>query len=182
MLAENIQSPAPAQYYAIDPVTVGEYTIGLERMATLLPDIRALHEEECAVTEACWLAWPVNINYFMYLAAEQQNRLVVFTVRHNEEIVGNLLYFLNEYENVRGALGAGDGGLYITPAHRKGSLALHLMKYAEHCLKQLGVHYITHGDKSPSGGPNLEKFFKHLGYRPIAVEYVKEINPLEAGK
>lgn len=176
---ETIKQP---KYYGFDPEHYGDYTFGIERMVDMLPEIRALHQEEVAVTEECWLPWPIEINYFLYIAAEDANKLVVFTIRHKGQIVGNVLYRIGPYANVRGAIGATDSGLYITPAHRKGRLAFALMGYAEKCLRQMNVNYIVHGDKGPSGGPDLDKFFRHCGYTPFAVEYVKVLSPVETKK
>ncbi len=179
MLAERDNSP---YYYGPhSPVAYLGYHIGMERMVDVLPEIRSLHKEECAVTEACWLSFPTEINYFMYLSAEQSKQLIMFTVRRDGEIVGNLLYHIKPYENVVGALGATDTGLYIKPDFRIPNLARKLMEYAESVLKQVGVHYIVHGDKAPVGGADLKNFFGRQGYKPFSVSYVKEINPLERG-
>jgi GNAT superfamily N-acetyltransferase len=77
---------------------------------------------------------------------------------------------------------ATDVGLYVQPAHRRRGTAIKLMEYAEKCLKILGVNFITHGHKGPAGGPDLDKFFRRRGYKPYAVEYMKEIAPLEKSK
>ncbi len=169
---------APEYYGATPPAYVGDYTSGMERISDICFEIRDLHEAEANTTEK-WLSFPSEIDYRRYIALEHESRLVLFTLRHCGILVGNLSYILGPYANCVGVVSANDTGIYINPVHRVGSLAMKLMRYAEETLTSLGVHYIVHGDKSPVDGTDLGRFFGHLGYKPFAVQYVKEINELE---
>lgn len=171
-------NPAP-KYFAVPTTEYHGYTIGVEKLRDIVFEIKDLNMEECLLTESCWLDRSVKIDYGAYLRWEASNTFFIVTVRKGGAIVGNLMYFIRPQPNMGGALGASDNGLYLVKEHRKGRLAYKMMEYAEAVLRNVGVKFIVHGDKGPSGQQDLGKFFGRRGYKPFSVLYVKELVPGE---
>lgn len=177
---QTAENSSPEYYGPTPPVSLTDgYVIGLEKLADCLSELMPLHQEQVAVTDMHMLSFPVKFNYWMYLLSEQRSQQVLFTLRKDGKVVGNLVYTIKPAANFKDAIGAVDCGLYIYPENRGGGRAVKLMRYAEEVLKELGVHYIVHGDKSLAGGADLSKFFQRQGYKPYSVEYVKEIGKVE---
>lgn len=162
----------PVQYYAYPPKQVAQYVCGVERMEDTLDELIPLHAAHWEETEK-YLGEPMNVDYPRYIAMERKAGLVMFTVRAADNaLAGYIVFTLCPHANVQHRLLASEASLFIHPDHR-GKAVLYLLDYAEDCLRQLGVHYVTIGDKSPAGGAPLDKLLGRRGYSPFAITHIK---------
>ena len=68
--------------------------IGLERIADMAEEIRPLHAAHYGETEVLYLDAPFNPDYDRYKQSEAAGQFVVFTVRHDGQMVGYLQYYV----------------------------------------------------------------------------------------
>lgn len=163
-------------YYGLAPQTHGEYTIGLERVAEMLPELRKQHVEHWNETEVLYLDDPLDPDYEMIEYLEREARLVCFTVRSRAgDMVGNSMYLLGISTHIKGALHATEDTFFINKKHRGRGLAGAFIDYIELYLQHLGVMYMGMSDKSPCGGKSLQPLMESKGFRQIAVHYLKFI-------
>lgn len=165
-------------YMAVTPLKFGDgYVIGVEQLMVIFPetkDMRDAHKLELFdnVLKRKGAAQDVAA----IVEADNQGRAVAFTLRYHTEIVGYLVYQVGPFIHDAKAIAATEFTTYITPEHRKGTNFSRLMNFAEQTLKNLRVTIITHTNQGPGGGaPNLDKIFKHKGYKPYCTTYVKEL-------
>lgn len=164
------------KYYGFDPVRYGDYTIGLESIGEILDEIRTLHQEHWDETEVLYLDRPMDPDYELFVSYEGGRRFVLFTVRDpDENLVGDLGYYLGLSTHHAGLLQAKEDFFFITKEHRGGGVARHFLRYAENCLIQLGVKLIGMTDKSPCGGKSLRPLMEAEGYKAVALAYIKEV-------
>ena len=153
----------------------GDYIIGIEHIAACRDQLAPLHEEHYAETEG-YIGEPLVADYDRYAMLEQRGGFVLFTARMVPDmpIVGNLMYFIGPSMHGQYQV-AKEDAFFITRDHRKGFLALRLLKYAEECLRGLGVRYMGMSTKAPSGGPDLDPLLRRAGFSPIAIYYGKRL-------
>jgi hypothetical protein len=164
-----------SRYYGFDPLYRGGYAFGIERLEDILPEIVPLHKEHWEETERGYLGEDMNVDYARYTAMERTSTLVLFTVRATDtSLAGSVVFSIGPHTNCQHKLLACEVSLFMVPAHR-GTAVLRLLDYAEDCLQQLGVHYITIGDKSPVGGPSLRKLLGRRGYQPCSITHIKKL-------
>ena len=170
----NLHEPV---YIGFTPVEYKNYFIGVEKIESILPEIRVLHGEHYGETEILYKEREMLVDYERYIALEQTSQFVLFTARHTStgSLIGHLMYFLGPAHHTKGILLAKEDAFFITKAHRGGQLAKMFLKFAEDCLLELGVGQIGMTDKSPCGGKSLKRLLEPLGYKPVALQYVKEI-------
>lgn len=165
---------AGAVYYGFETEDYADYIIGMEKFR----DIRSYGLElfEAQLKEAKkFLKNTTPPDLDKYEQMEAARTVMLITVRHKGELVGDIIYFLSEDSDNFGKTYAEDNGFYLYPEHRKGPLAVKLLRYGDATLKKLGVSYVFMGDKEPIGGPDLSIIFKRAGYKPLSRSYVKEL-------
>ena len=164
------------KYYGFSAVQHGQYMIGLESIGEIIDEIRTLHQEHWDETEVLYLDRPMDPDYEMFVSYEGNRRFVLFTVRdENENLVGDLGYYLGLSTHHAGLLQAKEDFFFITKEHRGGGVAKHFLRFAEDCLTKLGVKLIGMTDKSPCGGKSLRPFLESEGYKAVALAYIKEV-------
>lgn len=157
------------------PRVYKNYTIGHELLADVLDEVRHLHESHWEETEG-YLGLPFNPDYERMMELEGMYHFIMFTVRdENGSVVGNLAYHLNYSLHHKGHLIASEDAIFLADGHRRGMLAMELLKYAEEIFVALGVNSMTLGDKTPVGGKNLSPLMKRMGYTPIMTGYHKSL-------
>jgi GNAT superfamily N-acetyltransferase len=171
----NATEPVPfISYKGFPPLERGSYVYGIEKFEDTLGELipcHALHWEE---TEG-YLGEPMNVDYARYVAMERQAQLVMFTARTTAgELAGYVVFTLGPHANVQHRLLACEASLFVHPDHR-GAVVIRLLDHAEDCLRKMGVHYVTIGDKSPCGGASLEKLLERRSYQAYAVTYIKTL-------
>ena len=169
------------KYHAFDVEHLaGDVVIGIEKIQLMEKDIRALHELHYNETETLYLEIPFDPDYQRYIASEQAGQFVVFTVRKRGCMVGYLQYYVFRDMHSQKAYTAREDALFLRKSVRGKNIAPALLRYAEHCLKQLGCRYVGMSSKAPTGGPDIGAFLERKGYRPVALYYVKDLGVADA--
>ena len=166
-------------YYSFDPIRAGDAIVGLEKLRDMEPDIRPLHEQHYNETETAYLETPFDPDYGRYIQSEEAGQFVVFTVRIEGTMVGYLQYYVFRDMHSQGMYQAREDALFLTKQHRGQGIAPALLRYAEHCLAQLGCKYVGMSSKAPAGGPDIGGFLEKEGYRPVALYYIKQLESEE---
>lgn len=164
-------------YFGFTPIKYKDYFIGLEKIEEMYNELKKLHAEHYEETETLYKERPMEPDYASYIQLEHEGKFVLFTVRDIEtgRLVGDLMYYLGASVHNKGVMMAREDAFFISKEYRGGRLALKFLKFAETCLLELGVGQIGMTDKSPCGGKSLSKLLEPLGYKPVALQYVKEI-------
>lgn len=160
---------APVDIGQFNPLEWGEYRIGLERFADVLPELHPLHERHWLETEGHRHGLPLAPDYEAMADDEKRGNLVQFTVRRDRVLVGGLRMYLWNSRHTN-TLFAEEDTLYIAPEHRGGFLAMRLLKYAESVLRSLGVREI-HADSKLIN--NADVLMRRMKYEPVALKFVK---------
>jgi GNAT superfamily N-acetyltransferase len=166
---------AGAIYYGYETAEYKGYLIGVEKFRDVLMEARPMFEQQAAEAES-FLVRDANPNWAMYIGWEQHHEYILFTVRKEGKLVGNMMFFLSPYPNTGGQPFAHDNGFWLDPDHRKGMLGKKMLDYAEDTLRRLGMSFILMGDKAPAGGPDLGPLMKRAGFKPVTRNYVKELD------
>jgi GNAT superfamily N-acetyltransferase len=171
----------PAYYaFGIETRDNGKVVIGLEKILNMVDDIRPLHEQHYNETEVLYTDAPFDPDYDRYRKSEEAGSFVVFTVRRDGEMIGYLQYYVYRSMHSKNVLQAKEDALFLSKSARGRGLAPAFLKYAEHCLAQLGCTYAGMSSKSPAGGPNIDAFLQRQGYRPVATYHVKQLGAVHA--
>lgn len=172
----------PPIYRGFDVLSLEDrFFLGHERIADMEDAIRVLHEQHYQETETLYLDVPFNPDYSRYKQTEERGDFVCFTVRRMDgEMVGYLQYYVFRDMHSQEMRQAREDALFLTKSVRGSGLAPKLLKYAEHCLKQLGCRYVGMSSKAPAGGPDIGAFLERQGYKPVALYYVKDIGVADA--
>ncbi len=164
------------RYYAFPPVSQNKYVIGHEKQHEIVEEIEPLYLTHYEETEKVYLPnTECAPNFVGYEALEKDGKFVLFTVRRLSTLVGYLQYHVYRDMHAQGALTAREDAFFLLPEHRQGGIGSRTLRYAEHCLRQLGCTYVGMTDKSPVGGAPVGPFLEREGYKPIATYYVKEL-------
>ena len=176
-LACEIELAASApQGDAIDPKSFGEtehdgYVIRAERLADILHELHPLHVAHWQETEGYRHGLALNPDYLAFIAAEQSGRMLLFTVRKDGELVGNMRFFISASLHTQTPY-ASEDTLYLTPSARGGFLSSALIKFAERCIRSLGIHEVRLSTKTTNKSDVL---MRRLGYEHAVNGFVKFI-------
>jgi hypothetical protein len=157
----------PGQF---DPLSKGEFTIQVERLRDVLPELQPLHVEHWQETEGYRHGLELDPDYERMLAIERAGGLIQFTVRRAGDLVGNLRLYVGHSMHSRSVLVANEDTLYLTPSARGGMTAMSLMRYGERALVGLGVRQATSDSKLVN---NADVLMRRLGYQHFAHKFVK---------
>lgn len=163
--------PGPVDTSAIQPRVVGSYTLRCASMAEALPKLHGVHAAHWQETEEYRHGLPFKPDYDRALDLEQQGRCLMVVVEHNEtqQLVGNYGFYLSRSMHTQ-TLMATEDVLFIEKQHRRGRLAVELIRYAEDALRALGVTDLNVSVKLVNQvGPMLLR----MGYRETGKQYVK---------
>lgn len=166
-----------AEYFMSTPEGYDGYTFGIEKIETILEEVKVLHNAHWEETEKLYLNYSINPDYERYIELEQLARFVLFTCRNNETglLVGDLMYYLASSMHIKGVPQATEDAFFLLKEARNGLVAYKYLQYAGKALEDLGVKLIGMSDKSPCGGKSLAGLMKKAGYRPVSINYVKEV-------
>ena len=107
---------------------------------------------------------PMDPNWEAYMAMQDNEALVIMTVRVNTKLVGYIVYFVHPNIHYQGSLQAVQDVLFIDPSYRKGMLGIRLLKASEAVLKGMGVQVVMqHLKFEHDFSPLLER----LGYHDV---------------
>lgn len=163
-----------SRYYAFSPKTHNKYVIGHEKQHEIVPDIEPLYQAHYEETEKVYLPdAEFQPNFPSYEALENEGAFVLFTVRKHSTLVGYLQYHVYRDMHAQSALTAREDAFFLLSEHRQGGIGKETLRFAEHCLRQLGCTYVGMTDKSPVGGAPIGGFLEGEDYRLVANYYVK---------
>lgn len=152
-----------------ESLLVGDYFIQAERFSDVLPELIPLHADHWKETEAHRHGLALAPNYPAMAADELSGNLLQFTVRHCGALVGGLRLYVHSSRHSNNLVATEDT-LYIAPAHRKAMLGLRLLRYAENCLRQVGVREISANSKTLN---NADVLLRRMKYKPTALQFHK---------
>lgn len=135
-------------------------------------DLLRLHYDEVAPYKETLALDP---DMATYRQLEDVGQLIVLTAREAGALVGYMLMFLRPHLHYRKTLVAIDDIHFVHPAHRKGSLGLRLIQYAEGEMARRGAKIMVLRTKSDPG-LNHGLLFERIGYAPLDVVYSKRLN------
>lgn len=151
------------------PEGYGGYTLSVERFGDLISELEPLHQAHWHETEKHRQGLALKPDYPLLLARERSGGLLQFTARDAAGIVGHVRMYLGKSTHTS-TLFAEEDTLYIKPEHRGGFLVMALMRYAERCLRQVGVREIRADSKLLN---KADVLMKRLGYTPVALKFHK---------
>ena len=151
-------------------VFFGNYSIQVERLADILGELHGLHELHWQETEKHRHGLPMNPDYIGFIARERAGNLLQFTVRTAAgELVGNLRMFLAVSLHTQTRY-ASEDTVFIKPEHRGGYTVMALLRFAEGCLRAIGITEIRFTTKHVN---KVDVLMRRAGYEPVATEFVK---------
>lgn len=159
----------PIDLGQFEPYEHGDYLIGVERFDAVLPELLPLHELHWSETELHRHGLALKPNYAAMSAHDRAGHLLQFTVRNAGTLVGNLRMFVLPSMHTDGLI-AEEDTLFVHPDHRDGMLGLKLLRYAEACLRQIGVESIEANSKTLN---NADVLLRRMGYTPVAIQFHK---------
>lgn len=157
-----------------DPAQFGKlehdgFTFQVERLGDILAEMHLLHLEHWLETEKARHGLHMNPDYDAMLADERGGRLLQFTVRKEDVLVGNLRMYVLMSRHTQTLL-AKEDTLFLTPAARGGFTALTLMRFAEKALLSIGVCEIEGDSKLLN---NADVLMRRMKYTPVAIKFIK---------
>jgi len=153
-----------------EALAYGVYTLGVERLASILPELEPLHAAHWLETEKHRHGLEMRPDYDAMIARERAGRLLQFTVREQSgALIGHLRMYLGVSLHTQ-TLFAEEDTLYLSPQHRGSMLAIHLMRYAERALCQVGAREIRADSKLIN---KADVLMRRLGYKPVALKFHK---------
>lgn len=167
------------KYYGFTPKQVGTAVFGLEKIADMKDELEVLHREHWQETETNYLDVDCDPDYDRWVESEANTQFVVFTARIAGKMIGYVQYYVFRDMHSQGMYTAREDAFFLTKSQRGRGYAPEMLKFAEHCLKQLGCRYVGMSSKGPSGGPEIGPFLERQGYKPVATYYVKNLEAEE---
>lgn len=161
----------PIDLSQFEPIEHRDYRIQPERFMDVLPELHPLHQQHWLETEGYRHGLELRPDYMAMGARDARGGCLQLTVRHQHgmRLVGHLRMWLGTSLHTR-TLYADEDTLYLDPFHRGGFLVIALMRYAERCLRQLGVREIRANSKKANDAGVL---MRRLGYNHVAEQFVK---------
>ena len=143
----------PATEYA-------QFVIGVERIASILDEIKPIHQQHWQETEGYRHGIALNPDYQYMVNAEQGGRFILFTVRTDGKLVGNCMMYLSRSTHTQRWV-AEEDTIFILPEYRQGRLGVRLIRYVEDVLRNMGVTEIRVTVKTVN---RVGELLQHLGY------------------
>lgn len=172
IVRELLDAQRPLDLTPFTPQRHGGYVIAAERFAKALPELHQLHLAHWQETEAHRHGLGLNPNYPAIVDLEAAGRLLQVTLRTEAgQLAGHLRMYLATSLHTQTTY-AEEDTIYIEPAHRHtGSLAgLAMTRYAEDCLRRLGVREVRFTTKHVN---KADAILRRLRYQPVATQWVK---------
>jgi hypothetical protein len=150
-----------------------KYTIGVEEFTwdlfnEAMPLLEA-HWEEIAVNKEYIKLKP---NYELYFLMQENKNLNCLVARNEGRLVGYLVTLLHVHPHYTDHTFAQNDLFYISPKHRKGMLAIKLIKEQEKQMIRLGVSSITY---SVNPKKDFSKLLERSGHTLFETVYRKDL-------
>lgn len=145
-------------------------TIRAERFETVLPELHPLHELHWQETEKHRHGVAMRPDYQAMAARERAGGLLQFVARDAAgAIAGHVRMYVGTSLHSQ-TLFAEEDTLFMVPEHRRNLLVMALMRYAEQCLRQIGVREIRADSKLLN---RADVLMKRMGYTAVALKFHK---------
>lgn len=163
--------PGPVNTSMVEPRTVGSYTLRCMPLAQALPRLHAVHAAHWQETEGFRHGLPFQPDYGRAIDLDQQGRCLMAVVEHDAtgDLVGNYGFYLARSMHTQ-TLMATEDVLFIEKKHRRGRLAVELIRYSEDALRAVGVTDLTVSVKSVN---NVGPMIARMGYQETGKTYTK---------
>lgn len=156
----------PARF---SPLVRDGYTIAVERFEAITDELDPLHAAHWLETEGHRHGLALKPDYDAMAYDEACGNMLQFTVRHAGVLVGQLRMYLCHSRHTSTTV-AQEDALFVVPAHRGGLIGLRLLRYAESCLRELGVTSIEANSKLVN---NADVLMRRMGFKAVATQFVK---------
>lgn len=172
---EILRDLFPDRSWAPERFGVSEYEgylIQCEVLATVIPELHALHDAHYAETEKYRAGIPMDPDYEGMKEAEHAGRLIQFTARLKEtgQLVGNMRVRLYTSSHTQ-TLVCKEDTLYLLPEHRGGFLAVRLWQFVEAAVVNVvGAREVRFTSKTAN---KADKMALYMKYEPVGTEFVK---------
>lgn len=145
-------------------------TFHRETFSQVVDDIRPLlldHWKEIAHHRDI----PLDPDYGAYARLWDSGRLVIFTVRDGQELIGYSIFFLGHihYKNSRIAV---QDILFVKP-ERRGGLGYRFIRWCDEQLRDMGVQVVTHHVKIRV--VDFSPILRRLGYELMDAVYTRSL-------
>lgn len=147
----------------IQPMECDGCTFAVERMESIMDEMRHQHLAHWQETEAHRHGLPFNPDYQTFIRYEKAGRFILFTVRKEGILLGNCSIYLSPSAHTQ-TLIATEDTLFFLPEARKGRTAQKFVTYCEDALKSVGVREINVSVKTVN---KAGRFFRMLGYKHV---------------
>lgn len=113
----------------------------------------------------------------IYAAACAEGRLATFTVRQDDgvqegPILGYALFWIGPFPQRKGAIGAWQDAVYLTPEARQGHVGTDFLHYCDAQLGAIGCHVVHHSVRE---GCDFSGVLRRLGYVRAETIYAKHL-------
>lgn len=153
-----------------DPVQASQTTIQRESYAAVAAELPPLMAELSAtICEPQGLS-PAHLDDRLYRLAESVDRLRVYTARDAGRLIGFAFFLVRENPHHL-ALWAYSDMIWMTPAARRPTVGLRLLRHAEEDLIAAGVEVIQAASKIAHVA--LGRLLEHMGYQPVEIVHQK---------
>ncbi len=141
-----------------------------ENVKNVLKEADQLFVEHYQEIEGGRSTAPLNLNKQRLVDMQNNNSIVVITVRKDGNIIGYSLYSLYYPLEYCKTIFANNEDIFIKKSERKGHLGLNLIRLSEEELKNLGVKKINY---SVTPVVDFSPILKRAGYEINCVKYSK---------
>jgi len=155
----------------IPAVEYGNNLIQVERLEDVLDELKPVHAAHWQETERYRHGIALNPDYNYMINAERNGRLILFTVRNDNGLVGNCMMYLSRSTHTQRWV-AEEDTIFILPEHRKGRLGVRLIRYVEDVLRNMGVTEIRVTVKTVN---DVGRLLTHLGYNHTGNQLTKTL-------
>lgn len=162
------QSPVPENFPRAEQDGL---TFQVERMRDVVEEIKPLHFAHWQETELYRHGQPFNPDYESFMSSERAGRYMLFTVRHQGELVGNCAVYVQRCTHTQIWVATEDT-LFIRSDHRKGRVGIKFFRYCESILNALGVTEVRFSVKTVN---RVWKAWQREGYAITAYEMTKQL-------
>jgi GNAT superfamily N-acetyltransferase len=159
----------PPDLIAFERYEYQGFVFHVERLRDVLDELHPMHVAHWAETERHRAGIALNPDYDAMLFDEQIGRLIQFTCRKGGALVGNLRLYIGTSRHTQTKF-AEEDTLYLSPEHRGGFVAAQFLRYAERCVRTLGVREIRANSKLVN---KADVLMRRLKYTPVATQFVK---------
>jgi GNAT superfamily N-acetyltransferase len=127
-----------------------------------------LFELNCKELDFFGLSEDINIE--LYLQLESLGRLLSYTLRKDNKVVGYSTYITGKHLQHKELLQARQDALYVKPEYRSHGLAF--IRYCERQLRSVGVSFIF---RSSTTKKDWSSVLKRMDYVEVETIYMKDL-------